>query len=158
MTDPTTRMDLRTQVAKTYRTDATKHAVSGVSQVVQGCAAAYAPNPVPAQNNHGVNSVCLPTAAFTNFVSFVWNHEGQHLAAAQQEVQKPNNDIYGEWEPIVHRAQNDAFSEANIVQNVMHTNVSIATLATHTGGSTPFSFWYHTGSGIWQWSTVTVNH
>jgi hypothetical protein len=40
----------------------------------------------------------------------------------------------------------------------MHENVADTANSIHTGGSTPFSFWYHTGSGIWQWSTITVTH
>lgn len=158
VTNPTTRMDLRTQVARKYRTDAIQDTVAGVSQVVLACTSVYAPNPVPTQNNHGVNTVCLPTADFSSFVSFAWSHEGQHLVAAQQEAQEGFNDIYTSWEPIVRRTQWEAFSDANDVQNDMHSNVASASNATHTGGSTPFSFWYHVGSGIWDWATITVVH
>ena len=158
VTTPTTRMDVRTQLAKKYRSDGSKDAVNGVSQVVQGCASAYAPNPVPMQNNHGINTNCFQTADFASLVSFTWNHEGQHMSLAQPEAQKPYNDIYADWESIVRADSSQAFLEVNVVQNAMHENVADTANSIHTGGSTPFSFWYHTGSGIWQWSTITVTH
>lgn len=45
-------MKVRTQVWKPYRPDGTTYPVNGVSQVVNACTTAYAPNPVPAQNVH----------------------------------------------------------------------------------------------------------
>lgn len=40
----------------------------------------------------------------------------------------------------------------------MHNRVANAYFSLHTGASTSFSIWYHTGSGYWQFSTVTVQH
>lgn len=157
VTNPTTRMDLRTQVAKKYRTDEVKVPVNGVSEVVQACTATYG-TPIPPQNNHGINTGCTQVAEFTSLVSFAWSHEGQHLAAAQPEAEKPENNIYAQWEPIVQTQESAAFNQANQIQNMMHDNVATAANSTHTGASTDFHFWYNTGSGIWQWSTVTVQH
>lgn len=158
VTNPTTRMDLRTQVNKKYRPDATKFPVNGIASVVQGCTAAYSPNPVPPQNNHGVNTTCFQIADFSALVNFAWNHEAQHLALAQPEAAQSQNDIYAQWESIVRPTQPDAFDAATEAQNHMHQRVAAAAISSHTGGSTRFWLWYHTGSGIWQWSMVEVDH
>jgi hypothetical protein len=151
-------MDLRTQLAKEYRSDDAKVSVNGVTQVVQACAAAYSPNPIPSQNNHGVNTACGLTTDFPSMVSFNWNHEGQHLTLAQQEAVNPVNDIYADWEPIVRSSQSAAFFAANEIQSDMHFRVATQALSIHTGGTTPFNIWYHIGSGVWQFATVTARH
>lgn len=89
VTNATTRMDLRTQVAKRYRPDGTTYQVNGVSQVLQACTAAYAPNPVPPQtsafldandaqnnmHNRVVNaSLSVHTGTSTSFS--IWRHAG----------------------------------------------------------------------------------
>ena len=158
VTNPTTRMDLRTQLARRYRPDGLTFPLSGIPQVVQACQAAYSPNPVPPQNDHTVNTACFQTTGFTNLVNFTWNHEADHLALAQQEAGQPQHDIYQDWEGIVRGTYSDAFDAADDVQEDMHLAVRQAALQSHTGGSTSFNLWYHLGSGTWDWATVTVLH
>ena len=114
--------------------------------------------PTPNQNNHGINTVCFHVADFSTLVSSAWNHEGLHLNAAEQEAQQANNNLYALWEPIVRSDSLEAFLAATSVQNSFHQRVSTAALSTHTGATSNHSIWYHTGSGIWQWSTITLQH
>jgi hypothetical protein len=152
--NPTTRMDLRTQLAKKYRSDATKYPVNGDTTVVNGCLIAYSLNPVPYQNNRGINTNCFNVPDFTALTTSTWSHEAQHLALAQPEAELPANDIYALWEPMVRSDSSTAFGRANYLQHDAVQRVRSAAAASHTGVITPFQFWYHTGSGIWLWSTV----
>jgi hypothetical protein len=112
--DPVTRMDLRTQVARKYRPDGIKYTANGLSQVVQACGVAYSPNPVPQQNNHGVNTVCFQIPDFTSLVNWAWNHEALHLSAAQPEAESSGNDLYALWEPIVGASASVVFDEERV--------------------------------------------
>lgn len=158
VTNPTTRMDVRTQVNRKYRLDETKYAVNGVAAVTQACTAAFSPNPVPPQNNYTVNTDCDPATDFMDLYNFAWSHEADHLTAIQAEAANPVHDIYAQWDLIVASSQNAAFTEANNIQNVAIEEINDAGRSTHTGSTTDFDIWYHTGSGVWQWATVTVLH
>ena len=156
MTNPPTRMDIRTQVSSKYRQDGAKYSVAGVTQVVQACSAAFAPDPTPPQNNHGINTVCFQVTDFSNMVAFTWAHESQHLAVAQQEAQMAENDIYAAWEGVIETSSDAAFIRANGIQNDAHARIASASNSIHTGASSNFVFWY--GFGNWQLSTITVIH
>ena len=158
VTNATTRMDLRTQLSKKYRSDDTTRTLNGVAEVLQACSAASSPNPVPPQNNLTINTVCFQVSGFTDLVDFTWNHEAQHLVLAQQEAEKPYNDIYADWEGIVLGDSVSTFLVANSIQNTMHGMVADTANKIHSGATTEFELWYHTGSGVWEWSTVITTH
>jgi hypothetical protein len=157
VTNPITRMDLRTQLAKKYRPDGASVPVNGVPQVVQACSGVYG-SPIPPQNTHGINTGCFQIADFTSLVNFTWSHEAQHLALAQPEAEKAENDNYDQWEPIVRQSESSAAYDALSVLNSMHSKVSTAANSSHTGGKTYFTFWIYTGSGVWQWLTLETTH
>ena len=158
VTNPTTRTDLRTQLAREFRSDAPGTTLNGVSSVVQACSSAYLPLPVPPQNDFSINTTCFQTVGFSAFTAFIWSHEGAHLSAVQQEAVKPSSDFYAAWEPVVRSDSAVAFSLANQAQNGIHQAFLAAGISTHTGDSTSFSFFSRIGSGYWDWGTFTVHH
>lgn len=158
VTSRTTRMDLRTQLARKYRSDEPAVPIVGDAQALQACGSAYSPGAPPPQNNHSVNTVCFQNADFNSLVAFTWNHEGQHLGLAQQEAGQSYNDIYADWELIVRPSQSEAQLAANAVQNAMHAAVANQANSIHTGGTTSFAIWYQTSSGVWQPATVITTH
>jgi hypothetical protein len=76
------------------------------------------------------------------------------LGLAQPEAELPANDIYELWEPMVRSDSSKAFADAKIIQDKAVQRVRSIAASSHTGVITPFQFWYHTGSGVWLWSTV----
>lgn len=158
VTNPTTRMDLRTQLSKRFRADADKVTLSGPPPVVQACQSAYSPNAVPPQNNHSINTICHQESGFTSLVTFTWDHEGEHLALGQENAGLPANDIYASWEPIVRVSYQEAFDDADELQDEAVGRVEDEMLSIHTGFEVPFTFWHHAGSGVWGWATFWVQN
>jgi hypothetical protein len=160
VTNPTTRMDLRSQLAKRYRADGDKHEVNGVLQVVQACGPIWSPLPTPPQNDAGINLSCMQNQTFSDLVSFAWAHENEHVTLASEEAPKPINDIYALWESVIASTYGDALDAANVIQNAAVQRIRVAALANHSNppDTTFFSIWRHTSGGVWQYQGVGVIH
>jgi hypothetical protein len=152
--NPTTRMDLRSQIARKYRPDGALEALLGEPDVVAACTDVYAPNAVPPQNNHSVNTVCFDEPEFYSLVAHIWDHETQHLNLAKAEAERPEWDIYGLWESVVGTSSALAFEAANGIQNDMAEAVTTEANKIHVPNPHYFYIWYMYPVGIWDIAEV----
>jgi len=160
-----TVMHLRTQLARRYRTDGARHLVLGDSTVVAACASAFG-TPIPIQNDHSVNTQCIPTPGFTNFVLDVWEHESEHMLAGLVAAKDPENDLYqaleglafaGDFSPRTAEEELEWVLEEE--QMNIHHEIRQAALDTHTGDPNTFYFWrYVAAENAWKWQQVTIVH
>ena len=144
-------MDLRTQVHRDFRSDGPTYAMTGSQTVIAGCNSAFGNlNP---RNIHTVNTACVNTPQFGDYVSCVWSHEGQHLSAAITSARNAANDVYALWEPLASRTEAELQTEARRQYSDANSRV-FDDAAVVENSMTPYTrtFWYSEGSG---WSSST---
>lgn len=153
LSNPTGTMDLRAQVRRDHRTDGTAYSVASPPAVANGCASAFPQAPATPRSMHTVNTACIPTTAFTNYVNCIWTHETAHITAGRIAAQASANDVYRLWEPLVRISAADLQTAASVEYAAAEGRVSTPLIAAHDpplmqGHS--FSVWYNAGLG---WGT-----
>jgi hypothetical protein len=141
-------MQLRTQIKRELRTDATPLTMTGDPIIVAACGGPTA------RTTYTVNTVCQSVAAYSNFVTFAWAHEGRHLNAALVEGNQLRSDVHVLWEPLVANDLSALQTLARDVYADTHNRIALAAQNSHTGTPFSYSFWRHVGSG-WFWAQTS---
>ena len=163
VSNPTTKMNIRSQVNKKYRPDGWKNTVPAVPPISGACAAAYSPNAVPQMNNYGINTICDATTQFGAFYSYAWSHEAQHISLLQPVATNSAHDLYKEWGKLVETTEGALDAAAETRKDDILADVRAAALGNHNGNSQNWLFWYYTPFALptvnqWTLSTVTTPH
>jgi len=151
---PTATMQLRSQVRVEFRPDGPAFAMVGDSIIVTACLNSLGAG---ARSTHTVNTSCLNTSGFADFMSFAWDHEADHVSAGIPAAQQADGDVHLLWEPLARASQSDLQFAARSAFLAAHSHISDAMESTHTGGTTEFEFWRFL-SGAWTWAITVVGH
>lgn len=151
ITDPTSHLSMRSQVAPRYRPDGAQHAIQGSAVFMTNCGNGLMSVPM---NNDEVNAAC-PGKAFNEFVTHVWGHENQHLSVAAAEAVRLLNDVHWEWEQLIRTDAASASQDAAQILNQSGDRILSASEDLDAGPMThSFNIWRHV-SGI-GFDDVTV--
>jgi hypothetical protein len=150
-------MHLRAQVRRDYRPDGEQYAVTGITEVLQGCTANTS-NPIPPQNNHSVNSICMKTDTLNKMVQFVWEHEERHLNAMLAAA-SDTFDLRSALEAMIRSTRSELLE--NVLYESRHTENEIAKHGkdAHLHNTINFSHWYYFPKDTeWRWRTIGLKN
>lgn len=134
-----------------------EYALVGDTALVNACQA----NPtlgssVTQVSVYEANQVCTTVTDYSDAVTFVTNHEDQHLAAFRAVVS--GHDIHGKWDNLVGSSKSDVNDMAEEIGEAAHDAMDSADVAVDAATSPEdFKFWlFHPGYGGWVKATLTL--
>ena len=140
------RMDLREQVNQKFRDDGPPWPVTSNGTVQNGCFAAF--GNLDGRNIYTVNTVCVPTPAFSNMVNCLWPHEDQHVSIAVSAAQNSENDVYLLWEPLVATSSGGLYNAVSAEYSGASGRVYDASSALDNQvPHHPYDIWYNDANG-----------